>query len=1273
MGELETDSAQVESKCEQLVREVLATNGATVLSPARSYVSPSTTRFDRAVCGAGDEVSGGERQGCGRQVAGTGEEPRASSAAFYLRAKGADDVDVGSFEDFVLRYVREELCGGILRVANDRESRAGPAPKGPAASGSPTVGSGHTTLSKAAYADEFPSLGMAASKKNILEARISNSPLGGQHGSSRTDSRILSGSGRSQDPQKVQGEKSGDQGSKQGQGRRRIVPTAIQSVQVNERFVNATRAHNPGLHDGTGKMGGNEFQKDRKDEKDNKIDTERKTLKEVRGDERRRIQPMRVSAGTDQGSSPTTGAQPMTPTVSRLQRGMDRMNLQAPGSTPRVRTGGDGAALEGDLSASLSRGVSSTFDSPLAFTLEDDGDDEDHGTDDEDEQLTAISALAKLHGRILECSPRIFLISELSLVLDVLVIDPNCNVEETGGDDRDQDRGVDHPDPKEQGMHRIDSGTDAISYASTVLVNAGSSLIDSLGVKVLRELLSYLVMRTKSMANRPSSVYRLKRMVAGALREAEPSSFLHSSSPSTGNFQTSGRLLGLTGLNVFLSGGSDTLSRTAEAQRRLSNRETFRDSWFKLMRDAVNRSSSLDTKSVMGTKGSRASEETGIQTLENANAGDLTVLKLIQEESSQLLRSLRVDNYEPFAELFTAAVLQAAVTGETIMDDELTGIAQQNLSRFQSLNKRFQMSSSSSLAGNADRGRARSSLSKSSKKGQVDYTAEHALRVSSEFPKSLRPFVLFLEATDSHRLDLSVAHTMRVKLGSILRSSAESSRGGRVLEGEVFSVDELCISSSALAGFLGYFSFTKGRDPVDELSPVIQKLRRQGEYDGSHFIDVMSVFLESFGAGGDGFDVINGGGKGASGNVATASGQPGALFRTLPWICRYLKMLSWDTRQASSPYFKAIFGLLKHLRGHRYLQPSGRLYRGVGSLCLRGMLDNLMWIFPDAFDGRMSTNVVIVDDKIDATLGEDVLWANENLGRRYLEVAVPDLSYLESVISVKAFKSWQTMKAVKKIRPTAPISVAGSSRLDAWQGRNENGGDAGHLPSRLALRSSGKEDPADHEPGARIGSSAAPNTSSWDRDGEEDKDRADPSSRSKDDTIRELERVFLDQYSTSSRITDVKLRDFVTWCSDAVARQGIAAGLDVASNLRRQKVLLDIVMEIKESVRQKKEKASKDILQDACAAIEDHFAAKYYAAIKGPALEALKEKTVSSSKRTSDILLPHAWGEHVRMTAAAIVARRAQSAATRQLLAELKRLGRSNTKYAIDATLKGKT
>ena len=69
-------------------------------------------------------------------------------------------------------------------------------------------------------------------------------------------------------------------------------------------------------------------------------------------------------------------------------------------------------------------------------------------------------------------------------------------------------------------------------------------------------------------------------------------------------------------------------------------------------------------------------------------------LAFMRQHAQPFLQGLLRDNYGAFAELFTAAVLQAAVTGEAVLDEELGRLAQQDVSRFEQLNQRLQVSPS---------------------------------------------------------------------------------------------------------------------------------------------------------------------------------------------------------------------------------------------------------------------------------------------------------------------------------------------------------------------------------------------------------------------------------------------------------------------------------------------------------------------------------------------------------------------------------------------------
>ena len=69
----------------------------------------------------------------------------------------------------------------------------------------------------------------------------------------------------------------------------------------------------------------------------------------------------------------------------------------------------------------------------------------------------------------------------------------------------------------------------------------------------------------------------------------------------------------------------------------------------------------------------------------------------MQQHARRSLRALRPDNYVTFAELFITALLQAAATGETLLDDDspstqkLQKLADKDSSKFYRLNQRMQV------------------------------------------------------------------------------------------------------------------------------------------------------------------------------------------------------------------------------------------------------------------------------------------------------------------------------------------------------------------------------------------------------------------------------------------------------------------------------------------------------------------------------------------------------------------------------------------------------
>ncbi|KAI8103989.1 hypothetical protein M9435_006515 [Picochlorum sp. BPE23] len=993
-----------------------------------------------------------------------------------------DSIDIVSFEIYVLDYVHtlsKDVLSRRERVKEERQKESG------------------RGVVQVASEKEFPR----------LEARIA-SPR--------------AGSGRN-----VMNSK---------ESKRRIVPTAVQSVEINTKFLVDEESVGTPAWPATSSSSSS-FSWTKKTTTTNKEDEEDNNKNNNKNSGSSRVE--RIMASRSGFGTPEQGFK------KKAQSRMD-----------------DGALAVGRM------------------TLEED----EHSlqskvVDTSDALGDGLKRLACLHGRVLGLSSTMFMTSEISFLFQMLTVDVSASEE------KKENNNV------YLGIDGFTCGMDAVQYAACVLLHAGN-LVLGLGVKVLQDMKAYLDVISRNV--QIEEVRKLKNVVMDTLERHEPWGGLVQS-PSFHTQKNTGCLTGHMGLNVFLNDDDMNRKKSPDGQRKLSNREAFRDSWFKLMKEAVRQSTSLSELQQHGKIGHHHVPE--------ERHGEATVLKLLQEESSRLLRGLRLDNYEAFAELFVAAVLQAAATGEALMDEELTGIAKQNVSRFQSLNKRFQLQNDSKKPGfggprnDYQNRQSKGRVSYMSKRTQVDQSAEHALNVAGEFTKALRPFVLFLEASDSHRLDMSLIRVMRAKLEHLVQCSPDDAPTS-LDSGGLLGIDEICVSTTALAGFLGYLSFTKG-DSVG-----VQSRCCNGEYDGSHQLDVLyylNLCLES----------------------PPHDSRLGMLYKIMPWISRYLKFLSWNKKAAESLYFQRVFSIVGGIRRHPYLQARSRSFRGSACLSLRSILDDLAWQFQPYME-RADTPGGQTKSWVDSILREDIVWANANLGRRYVETACPDLSSLGKIFSKKSIgslDSTQVPRRVRKITPTAPSQVTQTSMTLVGQKETTT-------------------TPVSHQ-----------------------------------QVLIELEKVFLDQYSTSTKVTDIKLRDFVAWCSDAIARKGVAAGLDQAvtscceifeNEMKEQLEQYAASCVISQTNNASKGRVDKQKLEAVCTSADNLFRSTFYDTVRDASIKALRDTIQKCSKSTVELLLPDAWGPCVKMTAAAIIARRAEAAGTGQCLTELPHLAQTRIRSALE-------
>ena len=129
---------------------------------------------------------------------------------------------------------------------------------------------------------------------------------------------------------------------------------------------------------------------------------------------------------------------------------------------------------------------------------------------------------------------------------------------------------------------------------------------------------------------------------------------------------------GLLGLGVFTSDGKT--SRPADEQRRIKNRETVRDAWYDLMKLTSKHMSGFGLNFGCNYDDNNLnlcmSPDSRVSNIASGDKKtDAEIFFTLQEQANELLRNLMPTNFEYFSELFVAAVLQAAATGDAFMDE----------------------------------------------------------------------------------------------------------------------------------------------------------------------------------------------------------------------------------------------------------------------------------------------------------------------------------------------------------------------------------------------------------------------------------------------------------------------------------------------------------------------------------------------------------------------------------------------------------------------------
>ncbi|KAJ7565096.1 hypothetical protein O6H91_02G047900 [Diphasiastrum complanatum] len=517
------------------------------------------------------------------------------------------------------------------------------------------------------------------------------------------------------------------------------------------------------------------------------------------------------------------------------------------------------------------------------------------------------------------------------------------------------------------------SSDDGPSYACAVLEHAGT-ILDSVGEHLLSALLevpaishcsSSLLSRLKgSLADYQASALRSCKGYDATIKadralQVSPGKYLNP--PSA--------WVGMPVMMPFqASRDSRKNFKTREEQRVFNNREICRDRFYTIMRSALSTQNPFTSAAT--------SEES---------------FRKYMESVRQFLTVLLFENYSWFAELFMEQVLQISSWGET--DPEVTGLARQDPGKLQRLHDRMTGSSSCQLSTCPQKQGPYSwstdfqlPLSPSSPWSQVrnfqstnhsesagNLKASNRTRESASlpmrhntdsvgswshfsrlFPQSLRPYVWFLEAADSYRLNIHLVWSIVAKLSSLAEFPSRSQAAVDILTG---FTDRVLILK-ALAGLLGFLTFSPG---AAMLRPMANLPAHEGIDKGSHMsrtappINVVDILRRA---------VIH-----------------GSMLLNLPWVLEFLCFAKTDQESQSQTYFQDALLTLRRVYMLPMLDPSSPDF-SVGSICILSSLDtffdNMDLPYPDISEPSPGSSDSSKDVHVTDKRGMDVINARDS-------------------------------------------------------------------------------------------------------------------------------------------------------------------------------------------------------------------------------------------------------------------------------------------------------
>lgn len=551
--------------------------------------------------------------------------------------------------------------------------------------------------------------------------------------------------------------------------------------------------------------------------------------------------------------------------------------------------------------------------------------------------------LSQLHAGILQSRlSSLNIIPEVCLLLNLLTLSPTIKL-------------------SSQQTSLLWCGDVAAEYAGTVLVSAGM-LLRGLGTNALTELAAARLAGYNAGGGVCIAAQQhLLELDKRTLRTDKPY-----------NEAVLDPVLG--GISAQLD-DKNKFSKLPDETRKEKNREDCKDDWCAIIKTAAAQIQSFSNQSQNDFEG--INEE--------------LVLIQMQTTCTAFFRTLRPDNLASFAELFCSAILQAAATGEAVLDQELSILAKRSLPKFQSLTQRFQggmstdQQSNTSFRGGEGQAAGNTTYKKKSGKASLSQEGLHAsLSIISEFPQHQRVYVMFLEAADSHRFNAALEQRLLDELHEM---------HARVYTLPVGFSSQV-VRMATIATFLSYLCFLSVES---------------GSSHRGNAVEVMPI-------------------------LKTAIERAGLHF-TLPWVVKYLWFAPFDALKLD-PVLTEVMTLIVSLKSSLLLNPAGATF-GPTAYCLRGLLESFCEKYPGhtfkslvkrpPSDTTVDALLKYITDHAEA-LSNSLASADGGLCTHYSALCVPSLD-----LAVKVFQPGRRWESYpdhmpdggqgRKIRPTRGASA----------------------------------------------------------------------------------------------------------------------------------------------------------------------------------------------------------------------------------------------------------